>query len=162
MVPEGAEVVRTTVTDMTYDGRVLAVHPEILREDKPNPRTEVDESKMADPRNACPRGRRKVTKTYTGRGMTGGYYRFNHSKTWSYRGCKITHVSTNTYPSDMRFNVSYDGLVRSQGGYRDHRARHWSKRIGHFKVQFIMAVNQYPYVAINARANGTWSSSAGV
>jgi hypothetical protein len=36
-VPEGAEVVRTTVTDMTYDGTVRAVHTEILREDRPDP-----------------------------------------------------------------------------------------------------------------------------
>jgi hypothetical protein len=161
-VPEGAEVVRTTVTDMTYDGKVRAVHTEILREDRPDPWTEVDESQVADLRNACPSGRRKVTKTYTGRGMTGVYYRFNHSKTWSYRGCRIRSVSTNTYPSDMRFNASYEGLARSLGGYRDNRTRHWSKRVGHFRVQFVVAVNQYPYVAINARANGTWSGSAGI
>lgn len=159
-VPKGAVVVRTTVTDMTYAGEVRDVHTEILREDKLDPSTEVDRSKVAEPRNACPTGRRKVKKTYTGRGGTGVYYRFTHSKEWSYRGCRITSIRTNTYPSDMRFNVSYEG-ARSAGGYRDNGWRHWSKRTGHFKVQFIMAVNQYPYAAINAKANGTWNGSTG-
>lgn len=165
-VPDGTEVGGVTVKEMTLDGKLKAIHTKILIEGQKPSWEVVKRTKLYDSSEfstmACPSGRNWAHTWKTGRGAAGVYYKFHHRKNWTYRGCKVRSVRTDTYPSSMAFNVSYQGLVHSQGGYRDGGWRHWSKRTGHFTLYFAVPVQHYPWVAINARANGTYETNWGI
>lgn len=165
-VPDGTVVGGVTVKEKTLDGQLKAVHTKILVEgQKPSWKTVPGPAagKVTEVSGrACPSGRNWAHTWKDGRGATGLYYRFHHRKNWTYRGCNVRSVRTRTYPSNMRFNVSYEGIASSVGGYREGRWRHWSKRTGHFAISFGPTVHHYPWVAINARANGTWDANWGI
>lgn len=167
-LPDGTEVARARVTNMTLDGKVKSKSTEIIVEGQPDTWTAVDESRLGDEVGsevgiaACPSGRKRVDVAYVGRGLTGVYYRFYTAKVWSYSGCRVYNISTWGYAKDLRFNVSYQGVIYRPQGYYDGGYAHYSMRQGHMSIWFGYQVNHYPWGKIWTRASGSWDYRVGI
>lgn len=165
----GLKVVETDLNGKTiaeYNLRQIAGKPDKERGDKnlrPGQKSVTTQSITAQG-TYCKRVRAWVTARST---LGVVRYRWHLKKRWCYNGYRVLKGSIRH--SQWATNIDslttwHKNWLVKRGGFRDGGWRHWSKRqtkTTHYIPRLGKIGTNYPWVAINSRANGSYSVGRG-